>query len=111
MAAELNSFLLKFSQLYNDGFNAELNISCKQKKIRVNLNLDLDETFLPVIDHQAFQHHGHFPERAFKPSRVRRLRKSAEIKKPQSDAGTNAIMDTESIVRPAANHSIEESRN
>ena len=33
-----------------------------------------------------------------------------KLKKPQSDAGTKAIMDTESIVRPAANHSVEESR-
>ena len=42
--AEIDSFYLKFSQLFNCGINARLTLNCRNGKLCISLNADLDPT-------------------------------------------------------------------
>ena len=53
-------------------------MSCKQKKIKVNLQLDLDASILPAVNQRFYHQHDHcFKNRLNKPSRIRRRKKLA----------------------------------
>ena len=53
-------------------------MSCKQKKNKVNLQLDLDASILPAVIQRFYHQHDHcFKNRLNKPSRIRRRKKRA----------------------------------
>ena len=72
--AEINSFLCKFSQLFYSGINASLTLNCRDGKLSIGLNADLD----PV---QQFGYEEQNTSQAFKPSRLRRRQRRREKQK------------------------------
>ena len=61
-------------------------MSCRQRKIQVDLQLSLSESILPEVYQPIFLHqqHGHSLYKSNKPLRVRRQKKRAESRQSQS---------------------------
>ena len=73
MATEVQSFVWKLLQLCSDDIHADLNISCKNRKISMNMHLELDEVSLPVINKPLYNTKNY--QNSYKPSRLRRRKK------------------------------------
>ena len=85
MAAELHSFMWKFSQLCNDGFQADLNFKCEERRITVNMEVKLDfqAGALPSFLPQPRTYQDFRSQKQNKPSKVRRrLRREKSCIRP-----------------------------
>ena len=69
--AEINSCLMKFSQLLNCGINARLTLYCRSGKLSIGLNADLDPT-------QQYGFGSHGTDDVSKSSRAKRRQRRRE---------------------------------
>ena len=69
MAAEINSFIWKFSQLCDYGIDANLTLNCQNGNLSISLNANMP-VFLPLSPYSSSSNTNF--NRATKPSRVRR---------------------------------------
>ena len=69
MAAEINSFIWKFSQLCDFGIDANLTLNCQNGNLSISLNANMP-VFLPLSPYSSSSNTNF--NRATKPSRVRR---------------------------------------
>ena len=81
---EIQSFIWKFMQLRNDGRSAELHLSCNEKKISMNLQLDFDEVS-PVFYQPPLHDADKLKRRFLKPSRYCRRRKRRKFKHSEEE--------------------------